>query len=83
MWIITFILSFTDFLFVLDAWSNWDVGTKAAPYVHEMFVDISQHEWGFLLESTITTFILSLCWILAEIFRKNKKEGDALKSDVE
>jgi hypothetical protein len=62
---------------------NWDEGTAATPYVNKMFANVSRHEWGFLLNSTITASIVSLCWILAEIFRRNKKEGDALKSDVE
>lgn len=83
MWIITFILSFSDFLFVFDAWNNWDKGTKATPYVHEMFANISQHEWVFFIQTTIVTFIGSLCWVLAEIFRRNKKDGNAPKSDVE
>eukprot|EP00985_Skeletonema_marinoi_P010586 scaffold4958_cov145-Skeletonema_marinoi.AAC.28 len=76
-------VSFADFLFVLDAMRNWDEGTAATPYVNNMFANVSRHEWGFLLTSTITASIVSLCWILAEIFRRNKKEGDALKSDVE
>jgi len=83
LWLITFIVSFADFLFVLDAMRNWDEGTAATPYVNNMFANVSRHEWGFLLNSTITASIVSLCWILAEIFRRNKKEGDALKSDVE
>ena len=59
------------------------MGTKSTHYVHEMFANVSEAEWNFLLEATITAFLLSLCWILAEIFRKNKKEGNTTKSDVE
>mmetsp|Transcript_4321 Transcript_4321/g.7139 ORF Transcript_4321/g.7139 Transcript_4321/m.7139 type:complete len:314 (-) Transcript_4321:600-1541(-) len=83
LWIVTFILSFSDFLFVLDAMKNWDEGTEANPYVNEMFASISHHEWGFFFDVTIITFMISLAWIVVEIFRRNKKEGSALKSDVE
>ena len=83
MWIITFILSFADFLFVLDAFRNWDEGTKSTPFIHDLFSGISIHEWGFLLEATTSLFLCSLCWILAEIFRKNQEEKGAVKSDVE
>ena len=63
--------------------NNWEEGTKANPYVNRMFANISQTEWDFFLQVNIMTFMQSLLWILVELFRRNKKEGSGLKSDVE
>lgn len=82
-WICCFIFSFADFLFVLDAQRNWQVGTLDTPYIYEMFAGVSYNEWAFFQACTITLFIVSLIWILAEIFRKNTGDEDAKKGDVE
>lgn len=82
-WICCFIFSFADFLFVLDAQRNWQVGALDTPYTYEMFSGVSYHEWAFFQACTISLFIWSLIWILAEIFRKNIGDDDAKKGDVE
>ena len=82
-WIGCFIFSFADFLFVLDAQRNWQVGALDTPYIYEMFAGVSEHEWAFFQACTINLFIVSLIWILAEIFRKNIGDEDAKKGDVE
>ncbi len=82
-WICCFIFSFADFLFVLDAQRNWQVGALDTPYTYEMFSGVSYHEWAFFEACTISLFIWSLIWILAEIFRKNIGDDDAKKGDVE
>ena len=50
LWFLCFIFAFADFLFVLDAFRNWDEGTMSTPYINEMFENISVHEWAFFLD---------------------------------
>ena len=83
MWIITFIWSFADFLFVLDTFRNWEEGAQYAPYVLKLYSDVKQAEWTLLFFVTCLTFVSSFAWVLAEIFRENVNNVDNVKSDVE
>ena len=76
-------MSLADFLFALDAYRHWSVGTKDTPYANKMFDGVSNGEWQLLLWSSAGTFALSLSWTLTEIFRENKSNKDNKKSDVE
>ena len=83
MWIVTFILAFTDFCFVLDASRNWEEGLEGYPYMRKYFSRIRSAEWVLLVFVTAITFSSSLGWVLAEIFRENKTNKMNTKSDQE
>mmetsp|Transcript_29332 Transcript_29332/g.59683 ORF Transcript_29332/g.59683 Transcript_29332/m.59683 type:complete len:402 (+) Transcript_29332:575-1780(+) len=82
-WIILFILSLSDFFFVLDLFRNWPEGTDHYPYVARMYSEVRKTEWVLLLFVTSFTFVLSLAWTLAEIFRENRTNKGSIKSDAE
>jgi len=83
LWIVTFILSFFDFMFVLDTYRHWKEGSKYSPYVYKLFSEVDDTQWALLFFVTATTFLMSLSWALAEIFRENVKNVGNVKSDVE
>jgi hypothetical protein len=83
MWIVTFILAFTDFVFALDASRNWEDGLEGYPYTRKYFSRVRNAEWVLLIFVTAATFACSLAWVLAEIFRENKTNRMNTKSDQE
>ena len=83
MWIVTFIFSFTDFCFALDASRYWEEGLEGYPYTKKYFTRIRDAEWILLVFVTAITFVSSLAWVLAEIFRENKTNRSNAKSDQE
>lgn len=83
MWILVFILSFVDFMFVYDTNRNWESGTKYSPYVRKHFSEVPNYEWVLLFFVTAATFTVSISWALAEIFRENVTNVNNVKSDVE
>ena len=83
LWIVTFILSFVDFMFVLDTSTNWSEGARFTPYVLKLYSEVERAEWTLLFVTTISTFTTSLAWALAEIFRENVNNKYNVKSDVE
>eukprot|EP00804_Cyclotella_cryptica_P011850 CCRYP_015359-RA/>CCRYP_015359-RA protein AED:0.06 eAED:0.06 QI:124/0.83/1/1/0.66/0.71/7/2939/507 len=83
MWIVTFILAFTDFCFVLDTSKNWKEGVAGYPYIYKYFSSVKSGEWTLLLFLAAITSICSLAWILVEIFRENKMNRYNMKSDQE
>lgn len=82
-WIILFILSLSDFFFILDLFRNWPEGTVHYPYVARMYREVRKTEWVLLLFVTSFTFVLALAWTLAEIFRENRTNKGSIKSDAE
>lgn len=83
MWIVTFLLSLMDFMFVLDTYRNWEEGSRTSPFLIKLYTDVKQAEWTLLFFVTCLTFMTSLVWCLAEIFRENVTNVDNVKSDVE
>lgn len=83
LWIMTFLLSFMDFLFALDAHRHWEEGTKMNPYVYKLYSDVNPAQWTLLLFVTCFTFTVSFAWALAEIFRENRLDVESTKSAVE
>ena len=83
MWIVTFLLSLIDFMFVLDTYRNWEEGSGTSPFLIKLYTDVKQAEWTLLFFVTSLTFMTSLVWCLAEIFRENVTNVDNVKSDVE
>jgi hypothetical protein len=83
LWIVTFILASTDFVFALDASRNWEDGLEGYPYARKYFSRVRTAEWVLLIFVTATTFACSLAWVLAEIFRENKTNRMNTKSDQE
>ncbi|KAL7488597.1 hypothetical protein ACHAW6_014186 [Cyclotella cf. meneghiniana] len=83
MWIVTFILAFTDFCFVIDTSKNWREGVAGYPYIYRYFSSVNNAEWTLLLFVTAITFLCSLAWVLAEIFRENRTNRYNMKSDQE
>ena len=83
MWIVTFILAFTDFCFVIDTSKNWKEGVAEYPYIYRYFSSVNNGEWALLLFVTAITFLCSLAWVLVEIFRENRMNRYNMKSDRE
>jgi len=68
-------------MFALDTFRHWAEGT--APYAYKLYSEVNRAEWMLLLCVTCGTFIFSLAWALAEIFRENVINVGNVKSDVE
>eukprot|EP00580_Thalassiosira_gravida_P015284 CAMPEP_0201663590 /NCGR_PEP_ID=MMETSP0494-20130426/5331_1 /ASSEMBLY_ACC=CAM_ASM_000839 /TAXON_ID=420259 /ORGANISM="Thalassiosira gravida, Strain GMp14c1" /LENGTH=373 /DNA_ID=CAMNT_0048142209 /DNA_START=514 /DNA_END=1635 /DNA_ORIENTATION=- len=85
LWIVTFLLSLLDFLFALDLYRHWGDESGAAynPYVYKLYGEVREAEWSFLFTVTGVTFVVSLAWALAEIFRESRTNVGSVKSDVE
>ena len=83
LWIVTFLLSFTDFWFALSLRANYRAGAKFNPYVVKLYDDVRPIEWTYLLVITCLTFLVSMAWALAEIFRESRANVESVKSDVE
>ena len=78
-----FLLSLSDFLFVLDLYSNWPEGTQDYLFAAKIYSDVNKAEWVLLLFVSSVTFTVSLAWALAEIFRESRTNKESLKSGTE
>lgn len=83
LWIVMFLLSCADFLFVLDVYRHWEDATVFNPYVYRLYRDVPHSQWILLLFVTCATFMLSFAWVLAEIFRENRTNVGGVKGAVE
>eukprot|EP00978_Attheya_sp_CCMP212_P014380 scaffold36531_cov52-Attheya_sp.AAC.8 len=87
-WIRLFVLSLSNMLCFLDLYFNWDddqnqaTDTGLTPdLVENIFANVSDSQWSWLIFVTAFTAPVALCFALAEVFRFTKPKNHPTDDD--
>lgn len=77
-WLCILFLNAFTFAWYMDLWRNHsglDDGRLASILIYRQFDEVKDGLWQFLIIMTVFTFVPSLAFVLAEIFRETKPDG--------